>query len=78
MNMIKQRKQRMYQAKHRASKRSYKSELENVLLLLAWEASLLSEGQVSKMLDIDRVSLRMLREGSIARGMEIAQELDTK
>lgn len=31
-------------------------------VLLAWEAGELSEGQASKMLNIDRVSLRVMRD----------------
>jgi hypothetical protein len=71
----KRRQNRMYQADHRSSKRSYKTELENALLLLAWESTDLSEGQVSHALNIDRISLRMMREGAIAEGLRVFQSL---
>lgn len=75
MNAKKQRLARLYQGKSRGDRRSYKTELENVQLLLAWEAGELSEGQVSNMLGVDRVSLRMMREGAVAAGMTLAEEL---
>lgn len=75
MNLKKQRMARLYQGKSRGDRHSYKTELENVRLLLAWEAGDLSEGQVSRVLGIDRVSLRMMREGAVAAGMALAEEL---
>jgi hypothetical protein len=75
MNAKKQRLARLYQGKSRGDRRSYKTELENLQLLLAWEAGDLSEGQVANMLDVDRVALRMMREGAIAAGMTLAEEL---
>lgn len=71
----KQRLARLYQGNSRGDRRSYKTELENVQLLLAWESSGLSEGQVAKALNIDRVTLRMMREGAMAAGMTLAEEL---
>jgi hypothetical protein len=70
-----QRLARLYQGKSRGDSRSYKTELENVQLLLAWEAGDLSEGQVATMLGVDRVSLRMMRDGAKAAGMALAEEL---
>lgn len=75
MNAKKQRLARLYQGKSRGDRRSYKTELENLQILLAWEAGDLSEGQVANMLDVDRVALRMMREGAIAAGMTLAEEL---
>jgi len=75
MNAKKQRLVRLYQGKSRCDRRSYKTELENLQLLLAWEAGDLSEGQVANMLDVDRVALRMMRDGAIAAGMTLAEEL---
>lgn len=57
MSPKQQRLARLYQSKSRGDRRSYKTELENVQLLLAWEAGDLSEGQVSSILGVDRVSL---------------------
>lgn len=77
MSPLQQRQARLYQAAHRGS-RSIKTELENVRLLLAWEAELLSEGQVATMLGIDRVTLRLMREAAIAEGMKLAEALDIR
>ena len=57
MSPKQQRLARLYKSKSRGDRRSYKTELENVQLLLAWEAGDLSEGQVSSILGVDRVSL---------------------
>ena len=75
MSPKQQRLARLYQGKSRGDSRSYKTELENVQLLLAWEAGDLSEGQVATMLGVDRVSLRMMRDGAKAAGMALAEEL---
>lgn len=76
MSPDKQRKARVAQAKHRGTRRSVKTELENTMILLAWEAEQLSEGQVSSLLDIDRVSLRKMRTDAIDEGMRLADLLD--
>src|SRR5688572_15925777 len=60
-NDLKRKKDREYQAKHRGSKRSYVTEIEQLKVLLAWEAGRLSEGWAAKVLNLDRVSLRDLR-----------------
>jgi hypothetical protein len=70
-----QRQARAYQAAHRGSGRSYKTELENALLLLAWEAAELSEGQISRILDVDRLEIRKMRQEAIDAGMELAREI---
>lgn len=75
MNSKQQRMARLYQVKSRGDRRSYKTELENLQLLFAWEAALLSEGQISSILGVDRVSLRMMRDGQKAAGMKLAEEL---
>lgn len=75
MSPKQQRLARLYQGKSRGDRRSYKTELENVQLLLAWEAGELSEGQVSSMLCVDRVSLRMMRDGAKAAGIALFNEL---
>lgn len=49
--------------------------LSTVFLLLLWEAEQLSEGQLSKMLDIDRVTLRQMRIDAIEAGMKLAETL---
>lgn len=76
MEASKQRAARMAQAKHRGSKTSPKTEHENTLIILAWEAELLSEGQCSRMLDMDRISLRKLRDATLDRAMVFAEALD--
>jgi hypothetical protein len=70
-----QRYNRIAQAKHRGSKRSHVTELEDALLILAWEAELLSEGQVSRLLDEDRVTLRLRREALLDRAARFAEAL---
>lgn len=69
-----QRADRLAQAKHRGGG-SIKTELENVYLALAWEAGELSEGQVSSILNVDRVAVRLMREGMIAKAMKVAEAL---
>lgn len=75
VNAITRRKNRLYQAEHRGSRRSYKTETENLGLLLLLEAGELSEGQVSRALDIDRVTLRMMRENAMADAAKFADIL---
>lgn len=72
---VTRRKNRLQQAEHRGSRRSYKTDAENLGLLLLWEAEVLSEGQVAKALDIDRVTLRMMREGAMAEALKLAEAL---
>ena len=69
------RQARAYQAQHRGTKRSHVTELEDALLVLAWEAELLSEGQVSHLLDVDRVTLRRRREAMLDRAMSLAESI---
>lgn len=57
----KRRRDRAYQAKHRGTKRSFVTEIENLKVLLAWEAGQISEGWAAKLLKLDRVSLRDLK-----------------
>jgi hypothetical protein len=71
----KKRQNRLYQFKHRGSARSYKTELENTRVILAWVAEELTEGQAATALGIDRVSLRIMRDGSITHGLMIAESL---
>lgn len=72
---VTRRKNRLAQAAHRSSRRSYKTDAENLGLLLLWEAGELSEGQVARALDIDRVTLRMMRDGAMAEAMKFAEML---
>lgn len=75
MKLRKQRQDRLSQSKHRGSRRSYKTELENMHVILAWLAEELSEGQASAALGVDRVSLRIMRDGAIAQGLRIVEAL---
>ncbi len=54
---------------------SIKTELENAYLMLAWEAERLSEGQVARILGADRVTVRLMREGAIAKALTVAEGL---
>jgi hypothetical protein len=69
------RRARAYQAKHRGTKRSHVTELEDALIMLAWEAELLSEGQVSHLLDVDRVTLRLRREAMLDGATKLAEAM---
>lgn len=57
----KRRYDRLKQQKHRGSKRSYVTEIENLRTLLAWETGQLSEGQAARKIGVDRVTLRDMR-----------------
>jgi len=66
----KRRLDRAYQRNHRGSKRSYVTEIENLRVLLAWEAGELSEGQAAKRLGLDRIDLRDMRIKVIAETVQ--------
>lgn len=72
MDALQQRKHRAYQAKHRGSGTSSKTALENTQMLMAWEAGLLSEGQVSAALSLDRVAVRIMKDDAINAGVRLA------
>ena len=71
----KQRKYREYQAKSRGDRISYKTELENVQILLAYEASDLSEGQASNVLGVGRIEFRKMLSDARTAGYVLANEL---
>lgn len=75
MNQRQQREARIAQAKHRGTRESAKTVLENTLLMLAWEAEVLSEGQVSRLLRLDRVSVREMRLDLLDRATALADAL---
>lgn len=70
-----QRAARGYQAKHRGTATSLKTELENTLLMLAWEAEVLSEGQLAKILGMDRIAVRDLRMEMLNKAEALADSL---
>ncbi len=72
--IAKRRADRISQQKSRGGG-SIKTELENAYLMLAWEAEQLSEGQVASILGTDRLSVRLMREGAIARALQVAEGL---
>jgi hypothetical protein len=69
------RMNRSYQAKHRKSKRSYLSDYEDAVIVLAWERGDLSEGQASKALGLDRLSARIRRDDLVSAGLAMAATL---
>lgn len=75
---IKNRQMRAYQAKHRGTKNSYATQFENATIVLAWLDGSLSEGQVAKVLGVDRLDARDLRERLVARGVELGGALLAK
>lgn len=50
-------------------------ELSTVFLLLCWEAEQISEGQISALLDLDRVTVRQMRLDAIEAGMKLADHM---
>jgi hypothetical protein len=72
---LKSRSDRLYQQKHRGSKTSPVTDLEDALVVLAWEAGELSEGQAAAALGVDRLGARLRREALLARGITLAYEL---
>lgn len=70
----KRRSDRLSQQKHRGSRRSYVTEIENLQVLLAWEFGELSEGQAARATKMDRVSLRQLRLKNIQAGIDLMQK----
>lgn len=73
-NGKKQRLDRLAQQRHRGSRRSYVTEIENLQVLLAWEAGELSEGQVATVLKMDRVSVRELRREAVRLGSQRVEQ----
>ena len=71
----KTRYNRIAQRKHRGSKTSPKTDLENAYILLAWLNADLSEGQASKALQVDRVTLREMRDVALAKGLCLFEKL---
>ena len=75
MSTKKNRYDRLCQQKHRGSKRSYLTEIEDLKICLAWEAGELSEGQVAKALGYDRVTCRAIAQDAIEDARRIYTEL---
>lgn len=74
-NQALQRYMRLAQAKHRGSRQSYKTQLENCQILLAWERGDLSEGQASKALGLNRIESRTLLAKQSEAGANLAELL---
>ena len=68
----KRRYDRLAKQKERGSKRSYVTEIENLKIILAWEAGELSEGQAARAIQVDRVTLRDMRIEAINSGEGLA------
>ena len=76
MNAIaKRRYDRIAQAQHRGSAVSHETGRENALILLAWEAAELSEGQAAKALQIDILGVRDLRAAYLAEALVLFEAL---
>lgn len=74
-DVLRRKKWRDYQKKCRGDKESPKTDYLKCLLILAWEAGDLTEGQVCVALDMERVALRELRDEMIQRGAQIGSDL---
>jgi predicted ArsR family transcriptional regulator len=72
---LKARADRASQRKKRGSKTSPVTDLEDALVVLAWEAGELTEGQAAAALGVDRLGARLRREALLARGITLAYEL---
>lgn len=70
----KQRADRLAQQRHRGSRRSYVTEIENLQILLAWASGDLSEGQASKALGVGRVEARKMYDDACSSGCQLYQE----
>lgn len=75
MNLRQQRQARLYQAKHRGSKASHVTDLEDALLMLLWEAEILSAGQVAEIMDTDLLTIRHRRQELLEKGYALAEQL---
>ncbi len=76
MSLRRTRANRAYQAKHRGGTAcNYRTEMEDALIMLAWEAGELSEGQVARALALDRVSARVMKLEATRKGAEIGTRL---
>ncbi len=67
------RAMRAYMARRRGTKRSYKSEVEDAAVLIAWAAGELSEGVASRTLGLDRVTTRERLQALVAAGVDRAK-----
>lgn len=74
-DLAKQRADRLAQQRHRNSKASPVTEKENALILLAWEAGELTEGQAMEALGVDRIGARLKREAGIGAGVALCAAL---
>ena len=61
---------RVYQAKRRGST-SYKTIVEDLRVILGYEAGELSEGQACRLMGTDPVSFRQQREAEIEKSVEL-------
>ena len=71
----KARSDRQYQRKRRAGKSSPVTDLEDALVVPAWEAGELTEGQAAAALGTCHLGARIRREALVGRGIRIAYEL---
>lgn len=65
MIMNKKRADRIAQQKSRGGKRSFVTEIENLQIIIAWLAGEISEGIASKLIGIERIELRKMRDDAI-------------
>lgn len=72
---VQSRKVREYKMKSRGDARSYKTDIEDLCILLSWLNGDLSEGQVSKALGLSRIQAREKMDAAIAYGGEFGEAL---
>ncbi len=69
--MNKQRYDRLAQQKSRSNKRSYVTEVENLQIILAWQAGKISEGVAAREIGVDRLQLRTMRDNATQHGVHL-------
>lgn len=72
---VKRRLMREYQRKCRGGKRSYRTETEDLKLMLAWQAGELSEGQISRIWNCGRVEARERIDTARLEGADLGEAL---
>lgn len=74
----KQRRDREAQQRHRGSKRSYVTEIENLQVLIARVAGELSEGQAARALGVDRVTERVMELDAVKVGVALCDVMSAR
>ena len=74
-NRVKQRKNRQYQQRARDGKRSYLTDIENLSIILAYEAGEITECHAARALGVGIVEARRMRIDALALGTGLARAI---